>query len=117
MRPMFLTLVLGAILTGAAIAQPSPAASPSPGPSPALVVHIANFAFAPDPAAIRAGETVQFINDDEVPHTVTAADRSFSSGNLPHGASWSHTFPTAGTVAYICAYHPFMHGRVIVSAR
>jgi len=126
MRPMLPLLVLVAIRTGAAVAQPSPAASPgpvppaaastSPAPSPAVVVHMTNDTYAPDPVTIHAGDTVRFINDDDVPHTVTADDGSFDSGDMPIGCAWSHTFTKPGTFTYYCVYHTFMDGRITVSA-
>jgi plastocyanin len=116
MRRLLPLLMFVALLSDAAIAQPSPSAAPSPAPSPALVVHIANYVYTPDPVNVHPGDTVLFVNDDAVPHTVTATDRSFDSGDLQHGASWSHTFANAGTFTYRCAYHAFMHGRIIVSA-
>jgi len=114
MRWLLVSLFLSAVVTGTSAARSSPASSPSPGPSPALVVHIVNYVYAPDQATIRAGDTVLFINDDAVPHTVTADDRSFNSGDLPQSAHWSHTFTKPGTFTYRCAYHAFMHGSVTV---
>jgi plastocyanin len=126
MRPILLSLGLLAALAAAAIAQPAPpappspapaqASAPSPAPSPAAVVHIANFAFVPQALTVHPGATVLFINDDAVAHTVTARDRSFDSGDLASGASWSHTFATVGTYAYLCKYHTFMIGSVTVAA-
>ena len=85
-------------------------------PSSATVVHIKNFAFSPPSVTIKAGETVQFVNDDGTPHTVTASDKSFDSGNMDQNAKWSYTFKKPGTYAYICTYHPYMKGTVVVTA-
>lgn len=65
---------------------------------------------------IGKNNTVTWINDDNVPHTVTADDGSFNSGNLNQGDSWTHVFTTPGTYPYHCDYHPWMHGTVIVKA-
>jgi plastocyanin len=65
---------------------------------------------------IGVNSTVTWVNSDDVPHTVTANDGSFNSGNLDAGQSWSHTFTTPGTYAYYCAYHPWMKGTIIVKA-
>jgi len=82
----------------------------------ASVVHIASFAFQPANLTIDAGDTVTFINDDTVSHTVTASDKSFDSGNLDQNAKWSHRFDTAGTFNYTCNYHPTMKGTITVKA-
>lgn len=60
--------------------------------------------------------TVTWVNNDDAPHTVTASDGSFNSGNLNAGQAWSHTFTAPGTYAYYCSYHPWMKGTVIVEA-
>ncbi len=105
---------------GVALAQygdpptPVPAMAPAPAASPVSIVHVKNFAFVPDKVTINAGQTVRFVQDDDTPHTVTAVDKSFDSGNLDKGQSWTHTFDKAGTYAYVCAYHATMKGTVVV---
>ncbi len=81
---------------------------------PSRSIHIKNFAYVPDTVTIHPGQTVRFIEDDETPHTVTAADHSYDSGNLSQKDTWKHTFATEGTYKYFCAYHPYMKGTVIV---
>lgn len=90
-------------------------ASPAPAATPAVTVHIANFAFVPATVTVRAGTTVAFVNDDSDAHTVTAVDRSFDSGGLDSGESWSHVFASPGTFAYVCALHPVMRATVVVT--
>jgi len=116
MRSLLSFGVLIVALTAArgAVADPSP--GPSPAPSPALVVHITGYAYVPAAPAVHAGDTVAFVNDDDVPHTVTADDASFDSGHLAKGERWSHTFTKRGTYTYICAYHTFMHGQITVTS-
>ena len=108
--------------------MPGMSAMPMPGPpagtssatgSPAAVagdaVSIDNFAFAPATLTIRAGGTVTWTNHDEEPHTVAATDGSFHSPGMGTGATYSHTFPTAGKFDYVCSIHPMMHGTVVVT--
>lgn len=83
-------------------------------PRPALVVHLVDYAFKPVAAQVKVGDTVQFINDDPYPHTVTAADGKFDSGNLDEHKSWSYTFTKAGTYAIVCTYHPMMKETITV---
>jgi plastocyanin len=61
-----------------------------------------------------ANSTLTWVNNDSSPHTVTADDGSFSSGNIAPGASFSFTLTTPGTYKYHCVYHPWMTGTVIV---
>ena len=63
---------------------------------------------------IGVNNTVKWVNNDNMPHTVTAVDDSFDSGNLDAGESFVHTFNKTGTYAYLCVYHHWMHGSVTV---
>jgi plastocyanin len=103
------TLLLALLLAQA----PSPAAS---APKPAAVVHIKMFAFTPATVKIKPGDTVQWVNDDGDAHTVTSPAKLFDSGGMDTHDTWTHTFRTAGTFAYICTLHPYMKGTVVVSA-
>lgn len=117
------TLALG---SGVAVAQSAGAthpavvaqasAAPAPAPSPLSTIHVKNFAYVPDTVTIPAGAIVKFVQDDETPHTVTASDGSFDSGNLNQKQTWTHTFTKPGTYSYFCAYHTYMKGKVIVTA-
>jgi plastocyanin len=78
-------------------------------------VSIDNFAFAPAALTVPAGSTVTWTNRDEEPHTVVANDGSFHSPGMGSQATYSHTFPTAGTFDYVCSIHPFMHATVVVT--
>ena len=65
---------------------------------------------------VGVNNTVTWTNDDQAPHTVTATDGSFNSGNLNAGQAWSYTFTKAGVYTYFCSYHPWMKGTIIVKA-
>jgi plastocyanin len=131
MRTFVLTLIAALAVGGVANAQypaptvptaaPAPAASPAPESTASakpvvVVVHIKNFAFVPDTVNIVPGQTVRWVEDDDTPHTVTASDKSFDSGNLNKKDAWTYAFAKPGTYAYICAYHPYMKGKVVVKA-
>ena len=79
------------------------------------VVHIANFTFAQPLIGVKQGTTVTWVNDDDIPHTVTALDKSFKSTVLDTGERFSFTFAKPGQFAYFCSLHPHMTGKVIVS--
>jgi amicyanin len=79
-------------------------------------VTIADFAFSPPMLTITAGDTVTWTNEDAVAHTATGATGAFDSGDLVQGASFSFTFMTPGTYAYICTPHPEMTGQIVVQA-
>jgi plastocyanin len=41
-----------------------------------------NFTFVPSPLTVRAGTTVTWRNEDDIPHTVTSASQLFKSKAL-----------------------------------
>ena len=103
---------LALILLAAAMSwMPRAAADPT-----AHVVTVRDFSYKPSDLTIQVGEQVQFVNKDDVAHTVTAKDGSFDSKNLDSNATWTYTFTTAGTYTYICTYHPNMVGTITVKA-
>jgi nitrite reductase (NO-forming) len=63
---------------------------------------------------VKVGDTVTFVNDDSVMHTVTAVDGSFDSGFMEAGDTWTFTFEQPGDFEYYCLPHPWMRARVIV---
>jgi len=65
---------------------------------------------------IGVNNTVTWVNNDSAPHTVTAKDGSFSSGNMGQGGVYTYTFTTPGTYRYYCIYHSWMVGVVVVEA-
>jgi plastocyanin len=90
---------------------------PPPRPRPAVRtarISIRNIAYATPNIEVPIGSTVEWRNNDQMPHTVTATDRSFDSGFLRPGATFSRTFTRAGRFSYTCLPHPFMKGVVVV---
>jgi LPXTG-motif cell wall-anchored protein len=79
-------------------------------------VAIADFRFSPSTTTIHVGDTITWSNSGPSSHTATATNGSFNTGILKKGHSASHTFTQAGTFAYVCQIHPFMHGTIIVLA-
>src|SRR5215203_2497787 len=86
---------------------------------PVPIQHVASVAIADhyfDVAdiAIEPGTTVLWVNEGKVPHTVTADDGSFDSGELNPGDSYIVTFLGSGRLSYHCQLHPEMVGSVTV---
>ncbi len=62
---------------------------------------------------IGVNNTIGWINNDTSAHTVTSLG-NFDSGNLSPNEVFVHTFTQVGTFNYVCSYHPWMKGSVIV---
>ncbi len=77
-------------------------------------VKIDNFAFAPQRVVVKAGTTVIWINDDDIPHTVASSAKLFKSNALDTKDKFSFTFTTAGAYEYFCSLHPHMTGTIVI---
>ena len=74
------------------------------------------FVFVPANLNIQKGDTVIWSNPTAAPHTVTAADGSFDSGNFGQGKTFKQTFNQSGvTVTYKCKNHPGQVGTINVA--
>ena len=79
-------------------------------------VKIDDFAFAPQRVTVKAGTTVTWINDDDIPHTVASSTKTIKSSALDTKDKFSFTFTTPGTYEYFCSLHPHMTGAIVVEA-
>ena len=85
--------------------------------SPAVAeetVTIEGFTYDPPILEVAARDTVTWVNNDPEPHTATAEDGTFDSGEMPPGASFSHTFADDAAIPYFCQIHPDMQAQVVV---
>lgn len=81
----------------------------------AAEVTIDNFTFTPPQLTIKPGETVTFVNHDDIPHSVVGKGGAFRSKTLDTDDKFSFTFTTAGEFAYFCGLHPHMTGKIVVA--
>ena len=113
------TAAAGVIGAGLATGGVGPFASGSPvhasDARPAShVVDIRGLRFEPREHVVAPGDTIVWVNHDLVPHTVAAADSSWSSGGLTTDGSWRMVVGTESGIPYYCEYHPTMRGRIRV---
>ena len=80
-----------------------------------IVVKIDNFVFVPASVTVKAGDTVKWVNVDDIPHTVVSQPiGTFRSKPLDTDQDFSFTFPKEGSFDYFCSLHPHMKGRIVV---
>ena len=115
---------IGGIIGNYAQAQKEVKVSIVPGAST-----LADKAFSPNPVNVKIGDTVTWVNEDSVFHTVVSGNPSsggetgkvFDSGLsgptalTTKGKTFSHKFTEKGEFPYFCQLHPTMIGKVIVS--
>lgn len=77
-------------------------------PAGAKRVAMKQFQFMPPTLTVQRGTAVAWKNDDQLAHTVTAADKSWTSPLLQPGAVFVRTFDQPGRYEIVCTPHPFM---------
>jgi plastocyanin len=80
-----------------------------------LEVKIDNFTFGPQKLTVKVGDTVTWINGDDIPHTVVSVGK-FRSKALDTDDKYSFTFTAPGNYEYFCGLHPHMQGTITVQA-
>lgn len=76
--------------------------------------------FAPSSLTITVGDTVTWVNNGQMPHTVTSGPEGspngiFNSGDITAGGTYRRVFTSAGSFPYYCVYHAGMTGSVTVT--
>jgi parallel beta-helix repeat protein len=75
------------------------------------VVHIRGMRFEPRHVAVKPGQTVVWVNDDNLVHTITSGTGTLpshaplSSSFLTRGQTFRHSFGEAGKYEYLCLPH------------
>lgn len=67
-------------------------------------------AFAEKEITIKAGDTINFVNEDDITHNVYSRSKGnkFDVGAQRPGTSVTQSFPQAGKAKVRCAIHPKM---------
>jgi plastocyanin len=88
--------------------------NPTVAPFSTHIITIENVKFNPETLTVRRGDHIVWVNNDLFPHTATARNRSFDSGSIAAGASWTYVMKSAGQVDYVCTLHPTMKGHLSI---
>ena len=75
--------------------------------------------YDPDEATIPQGHIIEWVNEDDLPHTVTSSEdfgETFDSGMLMGGESYKldSNELDLGTYEYLCIVHPWMVSTIII---
>lgn len=115
-------MIAGAILSfsfGCGSSSTSPSNTPpASGGTPVSIVSGASVrtttAYSPNPISVAVGGSITWMNNDSTTHTSTADNGAWDSGTIGPGATFTRTFPTAGSFTYHCSIHPNMVATVTV---
>jgi len=78
-------------------------------------VIIRDFSFAPAKLTVKVGDTVEFVNEDGLPHTATKEGAGgFDTQTLSPRQGAKITFQKAGVFNYGCSIHPSMQAVIEV---
>lgn len=73
-----------------------------------VVVKASKMKFNPSVVKISQGDTVEFVNEDNMIHNVVGSKKEFRSPFLKKGDKFSHKFESKGVVEYHCEPHKAM---------
>jgi len=118
--PILAVLATAAVVAGCggeeASAPPPAGAAAGAATAGAVEVRMQDVELVPERAEVRAGQTVRWVNDDAVPHTVVAAEGAdFASATLQAGDTYEFTPRSPGTISYACTIHPGQEGTLVVT--
>lgn len=80
-----------------------------------LRVKIGDFEFSPAALEVSVGDTIIWVNHDITPHTATAIDGSWDTGELTNGDEVRITVTAKMGSDYFCAFHPMMKAHLAIS--
>jgi plastocyanin len=100
-------MILAAMMTLAMLALVTDARPRSPKASPPAkaTIKITGFTYTPKTLTVKAGTTVEWVNESNGRHTVEADDGSFKSDTMAAGGKYEHTFDKPGKYPYHCMFH------------
>jgi plastocyanin len=87
-------------------------AAPSGGGT--VTIDMKDIKFNPSSATVKVGQTVKWVNDDDVPHNVTGGP--LKSKTFGKGGTFEFTPKKAETISYVCTVHPGMTATLTVTS-
>ncbi len=99
---------------GSDTAADPPAATPSAAGN-GVEIGMKGLQFQPKDATVKAGATVTWKNNEDIPHNVVAEEGAeFQSDTFGKDGTYEYKAEKPGTVKYVCTIHPGMAGTLTV---
>jgi plastocyanin len=78
------------------------------------------FQFQPKEIMVKPGDSITWLNGDDIEHSVTAGKpgketKQFDSGFFTKDGTFTQAFSEAGTIEYFCKRHPSMKGKIVIA--
>jgi plastocyanin len=79
-----------------------------------VTIDMKNIQFSPSSATVKVGQTVKWVNEDDVPHNVIGGP--LKSKTFAKGGTYEFTPKKAETISYVCTIHPNMKATLTVTS-
>jgi len=78
-------------------------------------VQILDFEFSPRRLDVAPGDTITWTNLDIAPHSATAEDMSWDTGEIVKGDARRITVTPNLKPGFFCRFHPMMKGKLMIT--
>jgi plastocyanin len=92
----------------------APATNTTSGGGGTVTIDMKNIQFSPSSATVKVGQTVKWVNEDDVPHNVIGGP--LKSKTFGKGGTYEFTPKKAETISYVCTIHPNMKATLTVAS-
>jgi plastocyanin len=92
----------------------APATNTTSGGGGTVTIDMKNIQFSPSSATVKVGQTVKWVNEDDVPHNVIGGP--LKSKTFGKGGTYEFTPKKAETISYVCTIHPNMKATLTVTS-
>ncbi|WP_169543934.1 plastocyanin/azurin family copper-binding protein [Sneathiella aquimaris] len=75
-------------------------------------VIIKSLVFMPESISVKTGDTINWTNEDIAPHTATAVEGGWTTGEIAMGETKSILVTEGMETSYYCVFHPHMNGTI-----
>jgi plastocyanin len=100
--------------TPSAPASTGTSSTASSGGGKTVTIDMKDIQFAPTSQTVKVGQTVKWVNEDDVPHNVKGGP--LNSKTFGKGGSYTFTPKKAETISYVCTIHPNMKATLTVTS-
>jgi plastocyanin len=100
--------------TPAAPATSTANSTSSSGGGNTVTIDMKNIQFNPTSQTVKVGQTVKWVNQDDVAHNVEGGP--LHSKTFGNGGSYTFTPKKAETISYVCTIHPNMKATLTVTS-
>jgi plastocyanin len=88
--------------------------APASGGGGTVTIDMKDIQFDPSSATVKVGQTVKWVNEDDVPHNVVGGP--LKSDTFGKGGTFEFTPKKAETISYVCTIHPNMKATLTVTS-